>query len=132
MTGTRFRDEQRAGAARWKQRTTTLPVAARQAAPYVGKDGRTGTVPYEFCLPAAYASHNLLPSVRQPALELFRELGIPWHAGVGDGPGNHLLSSQVQCVNALMAMVTGGDKNQAAGAAALGFIRLRSTPDLGP
>ena len=63
-------------------------------------------MPYEFCLPAAYASHNLLPGVRQPALELFRELGIPWHAGVGDGPGNHLLSSQVQCVNALMAMVT--------------------------
>ena len=40
------------------------------------------------------------------ALALFSELGIPWHAGVGNGPSNHLLSSQVQCVNALGQMVT--------------------------
>lgn len=36
----------------------------------------------------------------------FAELRIPWHAGIGDGPSNHLLSSQVQCVNALGQMVT--------------------------
>jgi len=29
-----------------------------------------------------------------------------WHAGVGSGPSNHLLSSQVQCTNALGQMVT--------------------------
>jgi hypothetical protein len=32
-------------------------------------------------------------------------LGVPWHAGLDGGPGNHLLSSQVQCVNALAQMV---------------------------
>jgi hypothetical protein len=36
---------------------------------------------------------------------LFAELRIPWHCGVDDGPSNHLLSSQVQCVNALAQMV---------------------------
>lgn len=39
------------------------------------------------------------------ALALFTDLGIPWHAGIGCGPSNHLLSSQVQCVNALGQMV---------------------------
>lgn len=36
---------------------------------------------------------------------MFAELGIPWHCGIDGGPGNHLLSSQVQCVNALFPMV---------------------------
>jgi len=31
---------------------------------------------------------------------------LMWHAGVGSGPSNHLLSSQVQCTNALGQMVT--------------------------
>lgn len=52
-----------------------------------------------------YATHTLLPEVRTTGPELFAVLGIPWHAGVGDGPSNHLLSSQVQCVNALGQMV---------------------------
>jgi hypothetical protein len=61
---------------------------------------------HDFCLPARFAELNLLPEVRSDALHLFRRLGIPWHAGVGGGPSNHLLSSQVQCVNALGQMVT--------------------------
>ena len=39
-------------------------------------------------------------------MKLFAELGIPWHASVDDGPSNHLLSSQVQCVTALARMTT--------------------------
>ena len=104
-SGTTFRDGQRLAAARWKAGTKCLPDPARAAAPYVGKDGRSGTVAYEFCLPPAYASLNLLPDAHESATTLFAELGIPWHAGVGQGPSNHLLSSQVQCVNALMPMV---------------------------
>lgn len=38
-------------------------------------------------------------------MALFTELGIPWHAGIDGGPSSHLLSSQVQCVNALGQMV---------------------------
>jgi hypothetical protein len=71
----------------------------------VDKDGREAGPPLAFCLPAQWAGHNLLPDVRAQALALFAELGIPWHAGVGAGPSNHLLSSQVQCANALTAMV---------------------------
>ena len=100
-----FTDVERERAARWKQTTPTLPDAARVPARYVGKDGVEGGRPYEFCLPADHASLNLLPEVRDQALELFVELGIPWHAGVKGGPGNHLLSSQVQCVNALAQIV---------------------------
>lgn len=96
---------ERRRAAAWKSVTQTLPDAARTPAPYRDKNGADGTRAHEFCLPAAHAALNLLPEVREPALELFAELGIPWHAGTAAGPSNHLLSSQVQCVNALAQMV---------------------------
>lgn len=98
--------EQRRCAAAWKAHTAPLPDAARVGAPYVGKDGHADGPPLEFCLPAEFAPLNLLPEVREGALALFGELGIPWHAGIDGGPGNHLLSSQVQCVNALAPMVS--------------------------
>jgi hypothetical protein len=102
---TSYMRKQRENASRWKAQTAALPEAARVAAPYVLKDGRHGPTAYPFCLPAEYAAANLLPEVRDAMLALFDELGIPWHAGVDGGPSNHLLSSQVQCVNALGAMV---------------------------
>src|SRR4051794_33703513 len=98
--------DQRRQAAAWKSHVAMLPAPARALAPYVNKDGKGDGPAYDFCLPAAYARHNLNPDVREPALRLFDELGIPWHASVCGGPSNHLLSSQVQCVNALAAMVT--------------------------
>lgn len=104
-----FKAKHEALAAAWKDETSTLPDAAKVPAPYVNKDGRTGR-PYPFCLPAAYADHNLLPEIRDGAIGLFAELGIPWHAGIDGGPGNHLLSSQVQCVNALFPMVAEPDR----------------------
>lgn len=100
-----FTTSERARASAWKAATPTLPEAARVPAPYVGKTGSAGRGWYEYCLPAQFAPWSLLPEVRAAALELFAELGVPWHAGVGDGPSNHLLSSQVQCVNALGQMV---------------------------
>src|SRR5450432_832390 len=101
-----YSEEEKSRAAAWKCSTPTLPVAAKVPAPYVGKDGTAGPRQYEFCLPAEFASLSLLPEVRETALALFVELRIPWHAGVDGGPSNHLLSSQVQCVNALGQMVT--------------------------
>lgn len=95
----------RARAAAWKQQTATLPDEARAAAPYV-KDGAEKTAPLPFCLPARHAQLNLLPEVREGALSLFADLDIPWHARTEAGPSNHLLDSQVQCVNALGRMVT--------------------------
>ncbi len=97
--------QEKSRAIAWKNSTMTLPAEARAAASYVYKDGNADGPPHEFCLPAGFADHNLLPDVRGQALALFAELAIPWHAGVAGGPSNHLLSSQVQCVNALTAMV---------------------------
>ena len=95
---------QRTAAATWKATTSSLPDEARRPAAWLDHRGRPRGR-YDFCLPAEYASHNLIPEVRDGAVALFRELDIPWHCGIGDGPGNHLLSSQVQCVNALHPMV---------------------------
>lgn len=99
-----FVQRERAKAIAWKRSTDTLPGEARHPAPYI-RDGQAKTSPLPFCLPIEHALLSLLPEVRPMALALFAELGIPWHAGIEGGPGNHLLSSQVQCVNALGQMV---------------------------
>jgi hypothetical protein len=99
---TNYALQERARAARWKKTTSTLPHQARRAAQAMLEAGTSTVTAYEFCLPSDYAACNLLPGVRAEALALFGELGIPWHHGVGAGPGNHLLSSQVQCANALI------------------------------
>lgn len=96
---------QRSKAAAWKAVSMAIPQGARGPAPYVGKDGDASGPAYDFCLPANHAACSLLPEVRDLALDVFAELGIPWHAGVSGGPSNHLLSSQVQCVNALAMMM---------------------------
>lgn len=105
-----YTDVERIRASCWKRSTETLPAGANVPAPYVGKEGVPGQEAYSFCLPAEHAAESLLREVREPALALFVELGIPWHAGIGTGPGNHLLSSQVQCVNALGQMVHDADR----------------------
>jgi hypothetical protein len=109
-----FAKTQRHNAIRWKTHSCTLPEAARVAAPYVDKGAEPGVTEYPFCLPVEYADFNLLPEIRAGALAIFAELGIPWHAGVREGPTNHLLSSQVQCVNALTSMVSEPDRINAA------------------
>ncbi len=104
MTNDDYAMEQQALATAWKQRTSALATRARSAAPWINQDGQP-VGEYTHCLPAEFADGNLLPG-NHGAIALFEELGIPWHCGIGDGPGNNLLSSQVQCVNALFAMVT--------------------------
>lgn len=100
-----YASEQNRQAVAWKQRTPALPGDARQPGHYRGQRG-----PYPVCLPAEYASYNLLPEVRDGAMALFAELDIPWHDSVAGGPSNHLRDSQVQCVNALFAMVADADR----------------------
>jgi hypothetical protein len=116
-----YRDACRQAATRWKDTTGTLPDSARVPAAYWG-GGSTTALP--FCLPAEHASLNLLPDVRAKALELFTQLQIPWHRGVGNGPSNHLLSSQVQCVNALTRMVDDPTRLQKAFGTALDIARV--------
>jgi hypothetical protein len=87
----------------WKLRTPTLEALDRAAAPYSKSPAGKA---YDVCLPLDFAEYNLLPDARRAALDRFASLGIRWHDGVGAGPSNHLRSSQVQCVNALMPFVT--------------------------
>jgi hypothetical protein len=89
----------RASATKWKLDSPSIPDEAHRPAGYRGRGS------YPFCLPLEFADHNLLPHLRTRAIALFAELQIPWHGGVGGGPTNHLLSSQVQCANALTPMV---------------------------
>lgn len=125
-----FMIEERQRAERWKTTTSHLPSAAKSPAPYVGKDGRSVGAAHGFCLPAEYADLNLLKDTRAIALDVFAELQIPWHAGVGDGPSNHLLSSQVQCVNALAPAVRDPTRLVSAFGASLGVRQvLQIEPD---
>jgi hypothetical protein len=98
-----FEERARSAAAAWKSTTSALPADARAPSPYRGKGL------YPFCLPVEHADHNLLPDARAVALERFEAAGIPWHHGVGKSPSNHLLSSQVQCANALAPHVASPD-----------------------
>lgn len=90
--------------AAWKQRTNTLTDEAREPAPYFRDGVAKGS--YAYCLPRTFAACNLLPDLRADALTLFAAESIRWHAELDNGPTNHLLSSQIQCVNALMLMAS--------------------------
>ncbi len=90
----------RAAAVAWKRSTRCLPEEARAPGAY---QGRGPALP--FCLPERFAPLNLLPEAREVALERFEAAGVGWHHGVDGGPSNHLLSSQVQCANALAPLV---------------------------
>lgn len=104
----------------WKQTTSTLPDEARHddKAPYY--------------LPRRFAKNNLLPEVRETALSLFKDVGIPWHQGTDGGPTRHLRSSQVQCANALGQMVTDPARIVAAFGSALDIAEVRDFGDIDP
>ena len=53
----------------------------------------------DFCLRDDRASENLHASIRDVAVDYFRERDILWHDGIGGGPSNHLCCSQSFCVN---------------------------------
>lgn len=97
-TSPQFVAAARAAALAWKQSTGTLEDPQREPAAY----GRGRPLP--FCLPDDARPFNLLPEARRVALNLFETSDIRWHGGDGE-PSNHLLSSQVQCVNALAPFV---------------------------
>lgn len=99
MSVNAFVQRARAAAVEWK--TLSLPAETHPHATY---SGRPNGDCYPFCLPTEHAVLNLLPEAAD-AVEFFATRGIRWHQGIGTGPGNHLLSSQVQCVNALFPMV---------------------------
>jgi len=100
MNTSTYEDRARAAAVAWKLTSPDLPEPARADGPYGGKANL-----YPFCLPTEFAERNLLPEASD-AVNFFAERRIQWHRGIGKGPTNHLVSSQVQCVNALFPMTT--------------------------
>jgi hypothetical protein len=100
MTSNQFREVAAECALAWKHATGALPDGARSEGLY-----REMGEPLALCLPNQFAEYNLLPDARTAGIAAFAGAGIPWHHGVGGRPGNHLLSSQIQCVNALAPMI---------------------------
>jgi len=98
-TGRGFVGSARAAAIAWKHSSSKLPADALLAAPYAGRGE------YDFCLPLHAAELNLIESARSIAVARFAACAIPWHRGVDGGPTNLLLSSQIQCANALAPFV---------------------------
>jgi hypothetical protein len=78
----------------FKRESEFFSESARGDGVYKGK-------PRSFCLPVNHAGENLIPEVRQTALEHFRAHKIMWHDGQDGKPGNHLCDSQICCVNFL-------------------------------
>ena len=89
-----FREDAERAAARWKATTVSSPDEAREPGPVRGRGA------YAFCLPESFAYLNVLPDAR-PAAAWFADADIAWYGGLNAGPTNHLLSSQIQCLNAL-------------------------------
>lgn len=115
---TTFKKAARDAALDWKASTAQLPETARRPGAY----RQYRSLP--FCLPREHSALNLLPDARNIALERFAAAGIPWHDGVDGRPSNHLLSSQVQCANALAPFVADPAALAAIFGTALGIRRV--------
>ena len=101
--GSLFVGAARACAIDWKMHTVALPEEART-------DGVYGTgFALPFCLPKDAARLNLLPDAREVAFSRFAAANIRWHNAIDEGPSNHLLDSQIQCLNALAPFVAKPD-----------------------
>jgi hypothetical protein len=109
----------------WKKTTPRLPDEARVAAPYLGRHGSDRAS--ILCLPAEYARLNVLPDARG-VIEWFTAAAVRWHDGLGGGPSNHLLDSQVQCVNALAPLATAPEQMLEAFADVLPMAQMLPMP----
>lgn len=97
-----FKSDERRHQLRWKARTSALTPEARQPGTYTAAD--TGPRSDHF-LHEDHAVENLLPSIRDEALDLFASIGAEWHDGpTPQLPSNYLMDSQVSCVNALLPL----------------------------
>ena len=65
------------------------------------EDGFLNTKYRPFCMPVEYAEENLIPEIRETALDHFSRNKIKWHNGQNGKPSNHMCDSQVCCVNFL-------------------------------
>ncbi len=94
---------------REKTRQTVLKTDRALFSEGAQEKGNYGTKYYPFCLGGSVPGENLYIGIREPAIEYFRDRGIPWHKGEQgqvsqDLPSRHLCCSQSMCVNALFPL----------------------------
>jgi len=105
----RFLNREKVAQAAWRQSSASLSDCAQEG---VGLYAKTGSGPYDFCLPVECASENLFEGIREAAIDYFHSppgpygggAAIPWHDGKNGLPSTHLCDSQVCCVNFLFAL----------------------------
>ncbi len=76
-------------------------VTSPSLSPGAKFDGFYKSKKRSFCLPVDFAAENLSISIRETAINFFRDRDIKWHDGQNGNPSNHLCDSQVCCVNFL-------------------------------
>ncbi|MDP2400360.1 MAG: hypothetical protein Q8M66_00125, partial [Actinomycetota bacterium] len=105
----RFLNHEKVVQAAWRRSSGGLSDSARLGA---GRYSKTGSGPYDFCLPVECASENLFAGIREESIDYFRSppglygggAAIPWHDGKNGLPSTHLCDSQVCCVNFLFSL----------------------------
>ena len=90
----KFLESEKPKQSEFKETSAYFTKEARFEGVYKGKSR-------SFCLPIDYAEQNLVPEIRQSALDHFSKNQIKWHDGKNGKPSNHLCDSQVCCVNFL-------------------------------
>jgi hypothetical protein len=81
--------------AEWKLSSKYLTKDAKKPGLYRGRL-------YPWALPVSCADQNLNQWIRDEAIDYFKLNQITWHTSAGiDLPTNHLVSSQVMCVNCM-------------------------------
>ncbi len=102
-----FKSDERRHQLRWKRETQSLSDRARRPGRY---SGASAGAPNEHFLHEDHCFENLMPAIREEALDLFDSLDVDWHDGPkGKLPSNYLMDSQVSCVNALLPFAHHGD-----------------------
>jgi len=86
--------------------------SAAKAPGVVILDNGTSVGPLSFCLPREEAGENLFRGIRARVLAYFAEREIAWHMETPQGPSNHMLDSQVCCLNFLAPFMNRPDTLQ--------------------
>lgn len=97
-----FRSNERTLQVAWRAATDDLSAAARRPGCYTGKGSGRGRD--AMFLHEDHTAENLHTAIRDEALGLFSDEGIPWHDSATrakDRPSSFLMDSMVSCVNAL-------------------------------
>jgi len=89
-----FVQDQRDLQIRFREESDTFTSEGKQA-------GKIGRKTYPFAIPQGLWAENLCPSIREDAARYFTDRRIAWHR-----MRNHLLSSQICCLNFLMPFAT--------------------------